>query len=113
MKKVLKNNAKTAAYLNSLPTMYLVGCWAGYGILDFKWTRKYVKNKYTGRMEPLVWHYNDHNGGYECWHLIPIWYVTTGEIICWTESEKMACRIARALNIREEIDRNENLVGRY
>ena len=113
MKKVLKNNAKTAKYLNSLPTIYLVGCWASYGVLDFQWTGKYVKNKRTGQMEPLVWYYDDHNGEYERWYLVPIWYVTTGEIICWTESEKMACRIASALNIREEVGRNESLARRY
>ena len=55
MKKILKNNAKTAAYLNSLPKIYLVGCWARYGVMDFEWTGKYVKCKRTGQMEPLVW----------------------------------------------------------
>ena len=113
MKRILKNNAKTAAYLNSLPKIYLVGCWARYGVMDFEWTGKYVKCKRTGQMEPLVWYYDDHNGEHERWYLVPIHYVTTGEIICWTENEKMAIRIASALNIREEVGRNEDLVGRY
>lgn len=113
MKKILKNNAKTTAYLNSLPTMYLVGCWARYGVQDFPWSGKYVKNKHTGMMEPLVWVFSDFNGLDEKWRLVPIWYVTTGEIICWTESEERATRIASALNIRMESGKNEDLVGRY
>ena len=104
MKKILKNDAKTAVYLDSLPTIYLVGCWASYGVMDFKWIGKYVKNKRsTGQMEPLVWHFNDHNGTCERWYLVPIHLVTTGEIICWTEDKKVATKIANALNTSEEV----------
>ena len=110
MKKILKNNAKTAAYLNSLPTMYIVGCWAGYGVWDFPWSGKWEKNPYSGHMEPLVWYYDDHNGIADNWYLVPIRHVTSGEIICWTENDKVACQIASALNLKKEFDKHESLV---
>lgn len=103
MKRILKNNAKTSKYLASLPKIYLVGRWAKYGVMDFEWTGKYKKCKRTGQMEPLVWLFDDHNGEYERWYLVPIWYVTTGEIICWTESESQAIKIAKALNIADDV----------
>lgn len=106
MKKVLKNNAKTAAYLHSLPTIYMVGCWARYGLWDFPWSGKLEKNPYTGYMEPLVWYYNDHNGTADNWYLGPIRHVTSGEIIIWTENRATAESIANALNFRRYIRDN-------
>ena len=43
MKKVLKNTLKTKKYLDKLPKIYLIACWASYGILEFPFTGKYVK----------------------------------------------------------------------
>lgn len=106
MKKVLKNNAKTAAYLNSLPKMYMVGCWANYGVWNLPWSGKWEKNPYTSHMEPLVWYYNDHNGTADNWYLGPIRHVTSGEIIMWTENKATAESVASALNLRRHIRDN-------
>ena len=103
MKKILKNNERTAAYLNSLPTMYMVGCWVGYGVWDFPWSGKWEKNPYTGHMEPLVWCYDDHNGTADNWYLRPIRHVTSGVIVMWTEDKIAAENIASALNLRKNM----------
>ena len=109
MKKVLENDEKTAAYLNSLPKMYMVGCWAGYGVWDFPWSGKWEKNPYTGHMEPLVWYYNDHNGTADNWYLGPIRHVTSGVVVMWTEDRVVAKNIASALNLKQEFNKHENL----
>lgn len=103
MKHHLKNSGKTAKYLNKLPLMYIVACWANYGVMDYPWSGKWTKNKHTGHMEPLVWYYDDHNGTADEWYLVPIHLVTCSYIIMWTEDESAAHSVANALNIRRNI----------
>ena len=105
MKTVLKNNAKAAKYLSKLPKIYLVACWARYGVWDLIWSGKFIKDKDTGHLEPLVWHYNDHNGTADNWYLRPLHNVTTGFIMTWTQDRCIAESIANALNIRMELRR--------
>ena len=103
MKTRLPNTYKTAQYLGSLPKMYIVGCWAGYGVEGFSWSGKWEKNPRTGHMEPLVWKYYDANGECDIWILVPIHQVTSGAIITWTEDKEMAYRIAYALNVYQTL----------
>ena len=102
MKKVLKNTPKNVKYLNSLPKIHLIGCWARYGYFSYPFTGRYIKK--CGITIPLVYKYDDHNGTTDAWYLIPITYTTTGRIIEWTESEWAANRIAKALNTLEEVE---------
>ena len=102
LRSVRENCGKMAQFLDKLPKMYMVGCWARYGVMDFPWSGKWEKNPHTGHMEPLVWYYNDHNGTADNWYLIPLRGVTTGQIIMWTEDFNAAKRIADALNTKFE-----------
>lgn len=88
--------------LEKLPKMYLVGCWARYGVMPFPFSGKFIKDKSIGgnnERVPLVWDYYDGNGTCDFWRLIPITETTAGTIICWTERRAIAKKIANALNI--------------
>ena len=97
---VRTNSGETAQFLSKLPRLYMVGYWARYGVWDLYWSGKWEKNPHNGHMEPLVWHYNDRNGTADNWYLVPIRFVTTGQIIMWTEDKAYAETIASALNLR-------------
>lgn len=97
MKKVLKNNDKTKTYLDSLPKIYLVGCWARYGVRDYPFTGKYETNE-NGISIPIVYDYDDHNGTCDNWYLRRLDYVTTGQIVLWTQSKSMASKVAELFN---------------
>lgn len=96
MRRVLKDNSKTRAYLESLPKMYMVGCWAGYGVNDFPFTGKYIVK--DGISIPLVYQYDDFNGTRSNWYLRPITRTTTGAVLIWTQHKSIAERIAKLLN---------------
>lgn len=97
MKKVLPNNSKTEKYLAKLPKIYLVGCWARYGVMEFPFSGKYIINE-NGISIPLVYDYDDFNGTSDNWYLRPINLTTTGFIIVWTQCESVAERIAELYN---------------
>ena len=118
MKKVLKNTLKTRKYLDKLPKkelvvrddyegdfvaldeqtykVYLIACWASYGILEFPFTGKYIKE--NGIDIPLVYDYDDHNGTCDCWWLRKITNTTTGRKLVWTQDAAAARRISDKMN---------------
>lgn len=96
MRKVLKNNKKTKAYLNSLPKIYLVACWAKYGVREYPFTEKYFSE--NGFSVPLVYDYDDHNGTCDNYYLRRLDRVTTGQIIMWTQSPSIAFKVSELLN---------------
>lgn len=105
MKKVLANCKETKEYLNSLKKIYLVACWAGYGVMEFPFSGKYKDREH---LQPLVWQYDDFNGVLDNYYLRPIEDTTTGSIYLWTFSKKDAWRIAKQKNAeRGESWRNE------
>ena len=83
--------------IRKCPKVYLVGCWAKYGVLDFSWTGKWHINE-NGIPVPIVYYYNDHNGEYEEYQRIPIYNTTTGMCITWSFNKDIALRIAKDLN---------------
>lgn len=92
--------------LRDLPRISVVVCYAGF-------TTETVAYAHTelidGEPIPLVWEWDDHNGVYEDWTLIPITSLTSGGVYCWTSNEKAAKRIAEQLNIaRGEAWRNSD-----
>ena len=102
MRKILKNNKKTKAYLDSLPKIYLVGCWAKYGVQDYPFTGKYETNK-NGISIPLVYDYDDCNGTCDNYYLRRLDHVTTGQIIMWTQSKNVANKVAELYNKELEL----------
>ena len=96
MKKVLKNTAKTKVYLDSLPKIYLVGCWAKYGVREYPFTEKYFSE--NGFSVPLVYDYDDHNGTCDNWYRRRLDYVTTGQIIMWTQNKAVADKVVELFN---------------
>ena len=97
MRKVLKNTAKNKVYLDNLPKIYLVGCWARYGIREYPFTGKYEQNEY-GISIPIVYDYDDHNGTCDNWYLRRIDHTTTGQILLWTQNKNVASKVAELYN---------------
>ena len=95
MRKIRQNNKRTAKYLKKLPTIYLIACWAKWGIMSLPFSGKYKEIR--GENIPLVWIYNDCNGLCDEYHLVPIIYATSGRIKTWTESPEEAERILMEL----------------
>ena len=104
-KKILKNNKRTQKYLEKLPNIYIVGCWARWGARQYKLEsiQPWV-NPGTKEIEriPYVWNYNDHNGAADQYELIPIYYVTTGIIRGCTFEKGLAEWIAKKLNEEDD-----------
>ncbi len=96
MRKVLKNTPKTKVYLNSLPKIYMVGCWAKYGVREYPFTEKYFSE--NGFSIPLVYDYDDHNGTCDNYWLRRIDYTTTGQVLLWTQSKSVADKVAELFN---------------
>lgn len=93
MKKILKNTIKTLEYLESLPKIYMIACWARYGVLEFPFA-----GKCTTDGTPFVWMYDDCNGTRDHYFLRKLTDTTTGWIYAWTTSKSRAEEIAAALN---------------
>lgn len=100
MRKVLKNNKKTTAYLDSLPKIYIVGAWAKYGVREYPFAGKYETND-NGISIPLVYDYDDHNGTTDNYYLRRLDHVTTGQIILWTQFRNVANKVAELFNKEE------------
>ena len=96
MRKCLKNTAKTRAYLDGLPKIYMVGLWAKYGVREYPFTEKYFSE--NGFSVPLVYHYDDCNGTCDNWYLRRLDHVTSGFVIMWTQNESVARKVAELLN---------------
>ena len=102
MKKILENIPKTREYLASLPRIYMIVRWAGYGVREFPFA-----GKFTADSIPFVWMYDDCNGTCDRYFLRKLTDTTTGWIYAWTTSRSRAEEIAAALNeVAGEVWRN-------
>lgn len=111
-RKHLPDNQKTRDKLAKLPKIYLIACWARYGVLEFPFSGKYKKVKDADspliRYIPLVWDFDDHNGTYPEYVLRPITWTTTAAIRGWVRDEQQAkdtaefCEKRRITRIEEE-----------
>ena len=94
LRKHLPDNQKTRDKLAKLPKIYLIACWAHYGVVDFPFSGKYKKVKDAEgpliRYIPLVWDFDDHNGVYPEYVLRPITWTTTAAIRGWVRNEQQA-----------------------
>ena len=93
LKKYLECTPENRTYVESLPKIYLIGCWARYGIRECANTLQVEKEGI-----PLVYDYNDHNGCYEEYELVPIHRVTTGQVYAWSTSKEAAQHVADLMN---------------
>lgn len=98
MRKVLKNTAKTRAYLDSLPKIYMVCCWAKYGVREYPFTGKYKYDEFNNISVPLVYDYDDCNGTCDNYYLRRLDLVTAGRIIMWTQFKIVADKVAELFN---------------
>lgn len=97
MRKILKNTAKTKAYLDSLPKIYMVGQWASFGVREYPFTGKYALNP-AGISVPLVYDYDDHNGTCDNYYLRRLDQATSGAVVMWTQHKNAAHIIATLFN---------------
>ena len=110
LRKRLKNTKKTKDKLAKLPKIYLVACWARYGVLEFPFSGRYKKiNK---KPIPLVWDFDDHNGTYPEYVLRPITWTTTAAIRGWLRDEQQAKDTAefcekRRVQAQQELQRKK------
>lgn len=91
-------------FLEQMPKIYIVGCWAKYGVREFYFAGKYKKdtnNPDCKKYVPLVYMYDDCNGICDKYFLRPITGTTTGSIIMWTFDKGVAEHIADAMNAFE------------
>lgn len=93
MKKILKNNKRTKEYLESLPKLYALFLYAGYGLIEVPWSGKYNKEGW-----PLVYHYYDCNGCCDEYRLVPIHQISSGGFYDWFMSMSVAEEIRRLKN---------------
>ena len=106
MKKILESTPKTREYLESLPKVYMIARWAGYGVREFPFA-----GKCTTDGIPFVWTYDDCNGTCDCYFLRKLTNTTTGWIYAWTISKGRAEEIAAALNEKDWGELEESMMS--
>ena len=110
LRKHLPHNQKTKDKLAKLPKIYLIACWARYGVLEFPFSGRY--KKIDKKPIPLVWDFDDHNGTYPEYVLRPITWTTTAAIRGWVRDEQQAKDTAefcekRRLQAQQELQRKK------
>lgn len=88
------------------PKVYLVACWAKWGIQEYRWTGEWFTST-SGLPIPIVYYYNDYNGTYEEYQKIPIIFTTTGICADWSFYKQMAQNLADKLNELEFGESNQ------
>lgn len=83
-------------------SVYLVGYWARWGVMEYKWTGRWVHDTDTNDVRPIVYYYDDHNGTFEEYQMIDIYNTTSGGKFMWTFYEKAAKKVAAMLEAEEE-----------
>lgn len=109
--KVLPNTPEVKDYLKSLPKIYLVACWASYGVMEFPFANAYKYSDRADKEAPLVWQHDDCNGTCDLFFLRSIVDTTTGFINRWTFDKDEAEEIAEKKN-KEMRYKNESLESR-
>lgn len=120
LRKRLPDNQRTKDKLAKLPKIYLIACWAHYGVLEFPFSGKYKKEKDKDspliRYIPLVWDFDDHNGTYPEYILRPITWTTTAAIRGWVRNEQQAkdtAEFCEKRRVQAEEERLQELQRNY
>lgn len=90
--RIIKASSRRARKLKDLPKIYLIGCWAHFGVREYPFS-----GKCTHDGIPLVWDYNDFNGTQDLYVLTKLTNVTSGAVFAWTTNRKVAESIATRL----------------
>lgn len=91
-RKTIKASSRLARKLKDLPKIYLIGCWAHFGVRAYPFS-----GKCTPEGIPLVWDYRDFNGATSVYMLVELCHVTSGAVVAWTTNERAAEAIANRL----------------
>lgn len=101
----MKITKKLIKKIEKSQKVYLVACWAKWGVREYSWTGKWFFDE-SGKPIPIVYYYNDHNGEYEEYQRLPIHFTTTGACADWSFYKRMAQNLADKLN---ELEFNKKL----
>lgn len=93
----MKITKKLMKKIEEAPKVYLIVCWARWGIREYHWTGEWLIGT-NNIPQPIVYYYNDHNGTYEEYQKIPITFTTTGICADWSFYKSMAQNLADKLN---------------
>lgn len=93
----MKITKKLVEKIEKSPKVYLIACWARWGVAEYHWTGKWFYGT-NNTPQPIVYYYNDHNGEYEEYQQIPIAFTTTGACADWSFYKEMAKHLADKLN---------------
>lgn len=80
----LKQKILEKKYKKAQP-LYIIGLWAKYGIMEYKYA-----NSFNEQGVPMVIIYDDHNGTFEEYKIIPYYKATTGFIYDYAFSRERA-----------------------
>lgn len=91
----LPDNERTKRRLEQLPQIHILVKYAWYAVYSAPYAYTKVID---GDPVPMVYVFDDHNGTYAEWKLIPATYVTTGGVYCWSIHENVIKKIAEHEN---------------
>lgn len=91
----LPDNERTKRRLEQLPRIHILVKYAWYAVDSVPYAYTKVID---GDPVPMVYVFDDHNGTYAEWKLIPATYVTTGGVYCWSIHENVIKTIAEHEN---------------
>jgi len=92
---IMQNTMRTQKKLAKMRKIYMIGCWAHWGAREYPFSGKYTK--IHGFEEPMVWTYNDGNGMYDRYILVPITSTTMGMVHSWSFDPEDAQQLADKL----------------
>lgn len=101
---------RTRNYLDTLPKMHVVACWAKYGVASYPFTGKYINQ--DGISIPIVWRWQDNYPYTDRWAEMPITY-TGGVVKIWTQELRLAKSIAEMYNSKKLPSEAHHLDGNH
>ena len=85
-------------WLEKKKKIYLVACWARWGVLECIYAGEKVYSARAKQKVPYIWEYYDANGTTDIWIKVPITFATSGRIKGWTFDKAAAEKMAQDLN---------------
>lgn len=102
-KELPGDKAWVKSYLKKKKKIYLVACWARWGVLECIYAGGKIYSARVKGKVPYIWQYYDANGTVDLWVRMPITSATSGTIKAWTFDKATAEKIAQELNNYEGI----------
>lgn len=97
-KELPAHKAWVKPWLEKKKKIYLVACWARWGVLECICAGGKVYSACAKQKVPYIWKYYDANGTKDIWIKVPITFATSGQIKAWTFDKAAAEKMARDLN---------------